>query len=654
MRRPTNWKIWNILIFLLFLFTEQYSYAQDTIKINSIIIIENKNLSQKGIIATQIDSIILSENIENNLSEILSKSSNIFIKNYGKGSISTASFRGTSATHTQVIWNNIKLNSPMMGQVNFSAIPIFFIDDITILHGGSSLTENSGALGGIVNIKNKTDWNNKFSIKAIQKVASFGTYASFANISVGTKKMQFKTRVFSENSKNNFKYINNSEPDRYFEKQKNADYKKRGIMQEAYFRTSQKSFASIILWGQQSNGNIPSIMSYSGMYRKQNQIDNQLKTIVSYNINFEKINLKINSGYVYDNINYFLADSTNISYIIKNNSNSNSNSLFNNAEIKYLHNSNNELKLDFFYNYDFVNIYDSATYSLTKYNATRQENGLKFSYHKKINSRFAGFVLLHQKMVSKKIVPIIPSIGLDYQLLKNKPLFIKTNISRNYNMPTLNDLYWMPGGNPNLLQEIGYSADVNLEFTNKFKNNIIKNSASIYASLIDNWIVWRPSEFRYWTAQNIKKVFARGIEYSFNIEGRHNKIKYQIIGNYAFTKTTNQKTNLTGDKSIGQQLIYIPKNTFGLFGTTSLKGYYSKIDFNYIGKRYTTSSNLENRHTLPPYSICNINFGKNMTYKKTNFNIKLTVNNLFNNKYQTILYRAMPMRNYSMNLRFEF
>jgi len=619
-----------------------------------LVTIENKKLSQKGIISNQIDSIILSENTENNLSEVLSKNTNIFIKNYGKGSLSTASFRGTSATHTQVIWNGIKLNSPMIGQVDLSSIPIFFIDDITVFQGSSSLIKNSGALGGIVDINNKPDWNKKISVQTIQKIASFGTYAPFVKIGIGTKKIQFKTRFFFEKSDNNFKYINNSEPNKYIEYQKNAKYKKHGIIQESYFRINPKSFISIIVWGQKSDKNIPSIMSYSGLHRTQHQTDNELKTFANYSINFDKINIKINSGYIYNNINYFLADSTNSSYIVKNNSNSNSNSIFNNAKISYLPNSDNNFILDFFYNYDFVNIYDTTTYSFTKYNAKRNENGVKFSFHKKINSRFTAFFLLHQKMVSQKIIPPIPALGIDYKILKNKELYIKTNISRNYNIPTLNDLHWSPGGNPYLLPEIGYSADVNLEFVSKFNKNIIKQSSSIYASLIDNWIVWRPSEFRYWTAQNIKKVFARGIEYSINFEGNYQKIKYQLIGNYAFTKTTNQKTDLVGDKSVGQQLIYIPKNTFGLFGNTSVKGYYWQLDFNYTGKRYTTSSNLENRHTLPAYSICNINFGKIFTYNNTKIKIKLTVNNLLNNKYQAILYRAMPMRNYSLSLNIRF
>ncbi len=648
-------KIKTILIILLICFINKSLNAQerkDTIEVGNVTINQTRKLSQVALNNYFIDSLLLLENIENNLSDLLSKNSTIFIKNYGKGSLSTASFRGTAATHTQVVWNGMKLNSPMIGQVDFSNIPIFFVDEIKLFYGGSSLSESSGALGGSIIINNKPDWNNKISLSAIQKIASFNTYSSFANINIGNKKKQLKTKIFIEQSENNFKYINNTNPEKNIEKQTNANYNKYGVMQEAYFRITKNSFVSFIIWAQKTNRNIPPIMSYSGLHRNQFQIDKQLKNIISYNINISKIKLKFNSGYNYDGINYFLSDSTYNTYIIKSNSKSNSNSIVNNIELKYLFNNKNELKFDFFYNHSFVNIYDTATYSFTKYNANRNELGGKFSYHKKINKRFAGYILFYQNIVDKNIIPFIPAIGLESKFMKNNPLYIKTNISRNYHVPTLNDLYWIPGGNADLLPEVGYSFDINFNFIKNFKNSKMTNSLSVYSSLIDNWIVWRPSESIYWTAQNIKKVFSRGLEYSFDLKGVYKKIEYQFITNYAFTKTTNQKSDLQEDKSISKQLIYIPKNTFGIFATLLYQKFYIRTNINYIGKRYTTSSNYENRHTLPAYSICNISVGKDYLFKNKKINLTFKVNNLLNKQYQAILYRAMPGRNYSLMLKF--
>ncbi len=53
--------------------------------------------------------------------------------------MATASFRGTAPSHTQVSWNGISISSPMLGMVDFSLIPVYIIDDLTLKHGAASL-----------------------------------------------------------------------------------------------------------------------------------------------------------------------------------------------------------------------------------------------------------------------------------------------------------------------------------------------------------------------------------------------------------------------------------------------------------------------------------------------------------------------------------
>ena len=200
-----NFKI-LILFAGFFLFSFLNTIAQntnDTIYIDEITVKEAKHINKTGLTYTKIDSIKLKNNIENDLASILS-SSPIFIKNYGNGSISTASFRGTAASHTQVEWNGININSPMLGQVDFSLIPVFFTDKIELFHGNSSLSHTSGGLGGSVILQNIPDWTNKFNLTAIQEFASFDTYSSFLKIGFGNKKIQSVTRFFYKTSQNDF------------------------------------------------------------------------------------------------------------------------------------------------------------------------------------------------------------------------------------------------------------------------------------------------------------------------------------------------------------------------------------------------------------------------------------------------------------------
>src|SRR5690606_11557352 len=107
------------------------------------------------------------------LGDILQSNTGIFIKSYGQGGLATASFRGTAASHTKVLWNDMPLNSSMNGLIDFSLLPIAFYDGIEIDYGGASLEQNSGSLGGSINLKNGVDFTNRVNIDARQTFASY-------------------------------------------------------------------------------------------------------------------------------------------------------------------------------------------------------------------------------------------------------------------------------------------------------------------------------------------------------------------------------------------------------------------------------------------------------------------------------------------------
>ena len=75
-------------------------------------------MKEIGVQRTKLDSIVLRDNISSSLADALTSGSTIFIKSYGRATLATASFRGTSPSHTQVTWNGMKINSPLFGQVD--------------------------------------------------------------------------------------------------------------------------------------------------------------------------------------------------------------------------------------------------------------------------------------------------------------------------------------------------------------------------------------------------------------------------------------------------------------------------------------------------------------------------------------------------------
>ena len=90
------------------------------------------------------------------------------------GGTATPSFRGTGASHTQIAWNGININHPMLGQSDLSLIPAGLIDDIQIFYGGASMALNSGGIGGIINLETKPVWKKETSISLNPGIGSFG------------------------------------------------------------------------------------------------------------------------------------------------------------------------------------------------------------------------------------------------------------------------------------------------------------------------------------------------------------------------------------------------------------------------------------------------------------------------------------------------
>ena len=119
----------SILTGLFFLVNFTFINAQsltDTIKIREVRILAKRKVEEAGLKITRPDSLARASTITTNLSELISAYSPVFIKSYGRGSTATASFRGTAATHTQVLWNGMNLNSPMRGFADLALLPVFF------------------------------------------------------------------------------------------------------------------------------------------------------------------------------------------------------------------------------------------------------------------------------------------------------------------------------------------------------------------------------------------------------------------------------------------------------------------------------------------------------------------------------------------------
>ena len=626
----------------------------DTISIQEVEILGKKAIEEAGTMTTHIDTLVLQMLKTQTISELLSSHSPVFIKSYGRGSAATASFRGTAPSHTQVYWNGLKLNSPMRGDVDFSLFPVYFIDNLSLQHGGSSLQSGSGALGGSVLINNKADWTDRLSIRYVQTLENFSTHKEYLNLGFGNGKLQFKTRVFSDRSKNDFPFYNYGVLPMHHDVQKNADYSKSGLLQEVYARFGNQA-VSAKLWAYQSDRDLPQLMSFEGDVRQEKQEDKNIKAIVNWKIRKEKSKIEWLFGLNMSDLNYFRSSTE--SNFVNFDSRSKERSFTNQMTYAWTPVETVSFNWSLSSSYTTVSSFDHAQKS--GYEEDQLAFSLLNSAHVMVLPQWAISLLARTEWYDGQIIGFIPSLGTELSLDRNQQHSLKMNLARNFHQPNLNDLYWLPGGNPDLKPEDGLSGDLAFAFRGKEGMATFSGQVTGFASLIDNWIVWQPSVngAYYWEASNLRKVFARGLEIqaSGHIQAA-NTLQFNLRGNYSYSATSNIDALPSVDESRGKQLIYIPKHKANIFAETDFKNFYLKINAPFTGRRYTSSNNLESDYekVLNPYWLVNLSAGKKLNWKSFQADVSFQVENLMNKDYMAILYRPMPGRYYSFTLQIQY
>ncbi len=614
-----------------------------------------------GMQQTLIDSLVLRNKLNQSLSDLLSENTPVFIKSHGRGALATASFRGTAPSHTTVSWNGIPVNSPMAGMVDFSLIPVYIIDDIQLKHGTASVAERSGGLGGSIGISNRADWNEGFSAEYIQGTGSFSTFDHYLRATVGTGKWQYRARGYRNISENDYPFINksighveNGQMIHPVDTNKHAAYSRSGTLQELYVRPGTTHLISAKYWGQWAERSIPQVTSYEGPddANRNRQEDTDHRIVADWSHYMDHGRLLVRSGFAQKEINYALKNQVSgAGFIPAIYSESKTQSHVN--HVSYTYETNGRFSMDAALDINHHRVSTADTVNNTGYEKQRTEQSAMLAAHYTFAGKINVKALLRQDRVDGRFAPFVPFLGADIRLSDEHPLILKANVARNYHQPTLNDLYWQPGGNPDLLPEMGFSVEAGLHHQKEINHTMVNTGITAYRSDIDNWIIWIPSFKGYWEPRNIKKVLSKGLEIDAAIKSRLGPVSVRGNGSYAYTRALNHGDPLVwGDESRGKQLVYIPLHSGNFMVHLAYRNVGFTWQHNTYSERFTTTSNdVSRRNRLYPYFMNNITLSGDFAFRRLELTAKLKVFNLFDESYRSELYRPMPGRNYLVTLK---
>ncbi|HLP11867.1 MAG TPA: TonB-dependent receptor plug domain-containing protein [Flavobacteriales bacterium] len=576
------------------------------------------------------------------IADILQKDGHVYVKQYGPGQLSTITMRGGNASQTQLLWKGFNLNNLSVGQTDFSLVPASVFNSVTLEMGAAGATGGNGVVSGGITLNNAHEIfeGEKWSLAAAANTGSFGRYAGNLSYNHKFNKTLISFKPYYSAIKNNFPYTDFDGNKKTMDHASVLNYGALGSI-EFYLK---KHHFSLDAWAQSTYREMP--LAIVEAANVQTQDDKSLKIALNHARTSRGLFYKNRLGYFYDQLDFVQSPLTTSGYNTHN----------------FLAETVSSWKIEGFSHSIAVN--GSLAFSEN----TGYEQGIKklfrsslgyFAELSRPNKKLIRLSFaLKQELNDKNLsIPILQT-GVEGHLLRLKQYrrfghqqttFInyKINAGTVYRFPTLNDRYWLPGGNPELKPEKGYTANAGLVLKQNIgKNyNFIKVGFTHYERYVYDWIMWQPRN-GYWTPQNLLAVWSRGNETTVHIElGK--KIKYLSKWLFNYTVSTLQKSNIVNDNSIGRQLIYTPMYNVNGEAGIKLGAFSFSATFAYYGYRYTSSDNYE---YLEPFHL----FGARAMYAvgnpKINLNVYAEVDNIANVNYYWVAQRPALPRNFNVGL----
>lgn len=593
----------------------------DTLKIREVVVKGRPMLRSAGFNRMVVDTLALRESAAWSLSDLLRSSSPMFVKGYGPGGIATVSLRGTGASHTVLTWNGINLNSPMLGQSDFSLVPSILADVVTIHNGGSSIASAQGGLGGVVELETKPSWNAPpFSAETNLSAGGYGRISSASMIRYGEGSWRFTTRFTHGRADNDFEYINRwLTSEELSERRTNASFRNTALLQEVWKR-GPRSVTGVRLWIQNTGRQIPVPVNVSPSSHREELSNTLINGLLTHDIYFGSDNslslsaISQNDRMIYnDFVTDLLAESDFRRLAL-------------NASL-YLGNVlQSAMRASI--------SAETASAESDSYGAVKTRNIISFSLSAEHRVAEITDINLNSSaniVDGKLLLPDI-SAGAEIELLNDDNLVLRANMASKSRVPTLNDLYWYPGGNPLLKPEHALNHEIALRYIHRTDRSVtFSYDIMIFLNNIKDMINWVPGAGGVWAPQNTGKVRAFGTEAGLSLVKSWNNGSINLKSAWVYTRSI--------DRLTGLMLVHLPGNTALGELRARYKWASAGTSLHYTGIRFSSADNSDK---MPAYTVTDLWAG--FETEKAGFPVKVNIRleNALNVSYNTMPYHPMP------------
>ena len=559
------------------------------------------------------------QNLQNSLSNQA-----IFVKQYGVSGSSTISRRGADAAQTQVLWNGLPVNNPMLGMTDFNNISTFGLQEAFLIEGGNAALLGSGSVGGTVFLRNKLKFNEGFTASVFQQLSQFQNRISAVNVVYSGKIHYFQTTWSQMNFLNKFNFfdpiLNQS---RIAE---NANLFQNTFRTVYGFKFQKHELKAVLEWAKNRRGlgqQIGSELLFG------TQHDENIRSVVEYQFNTGKWLFVNRIGFVQDVIKYaeqgakWDSSAAKTPYF--------QSEVYKNwMGVRWLFGIDAQQQNAYSINYSRIQVerlyaaaFAAATFKIKK-----------TDFHANARHEF------YEQLPTFGLSTITPVLNF-FQ--------VKTNVHTTFRRPTLNDLFWKTNATVATKPEKGFGAELGILKNQSFKHFEISAEITGFYRELNLPIIWVPNGWS-WIATNFYHGQYTGIQYSVKISRAVKENKWLIASGGEVVNTQVKKTEI----GAAFQQIFIPDFMGYLSGSFERKKWGIKLEIQHTGNRYIQT---DNQAFLSGYRLVNGTFFWKTTdllsfknKKKIKADFSLEIKNIFNTVYQNMPGRPMPGRTVWLNM----
>jgi len=583
-----------------------------------------------------------------NIADILERSEPMTMRRYGAGaSLATTSVRGIAADQTVILLNGIQINSPQNGLVDLSTIPVSGIERIEIARGGASSLYGNHAMGGVVNIITRSAGYNRPVVDLQVGGGSYGLRRMNVQSQIATSSFDLSFGLGRDQSDGDFTFSDPLDDNQRLTRE-NADYVQSFAMLDGRINIDDETTIRLFTRFSHTDRGLPG--PYFGQQADDRQEDEHIHSgLVVSRVLTDDVVLEFRPFYMYSDI-YYISPEWNMESRSINRQYGATFDINTQLSHQLLITFGGELSdasvdaNDLSGDVERVNsvAYLSGDVRLPKLGSVQTSIFPSVRYDRFSNNHAEGDRRLYEEITWK--------VGTTVQPFTYEQFLVRASVGKNFKAPGLNDMYWVPGGNEDLVPERSISYDSGIRWNVPIDRGLLVD-AGFFSIRTDDRIIWQPGveNPQIWSPVNVRKVHADGFE--LDIRWKSDSVPVRFGTSYTYQDVRQFIHDDETGTEVTNQLPFVPFHLLSGEIGFDVRDMRISVYPRYNGKRYADEANatsIDSHFTLDLRSDYTIQLGTLSAI------VSLDIKNIFDADYQIVQHFPMPGRNYELNVRLRY